>query len=443
MKSVSLICFVTVLMSVCGVCAQQIAGGYGAVSSGDKEVKAAAEFAVKAKDAKLVLQSIESAERQVVAGMNYKMVLHVTEGATAQKAAVVVWQKIDNSRELTSWEWVKPKDAQTGILKSEYIYNTGPYPSIHATTIVETPTGMVTAWFGGTAERNPDVCIWVSRLVDGKWTESVEVANGVQADGKRHPTWNPVLFQPKGAPLMLFYKVGPSPSTWWGELKTSTDGGKTWSAAQKLPEGIFGPIKNKPVQLPNGDILCPTSNETNKSPSAWAIYFERTSDLGKTWQRTELLHDGLKVSAIQPSILFLGGDKLEAVGRTRQGKVFRIESADAGKTWGEISLTELPNPNSGTDAVTLKDGRHLLIYNHTAKGRSPLNLALSKDGKVWEAALVLEDEPKKEFSYPAIIQTSDGLVHITYTWKRQKVKHVVVDPEKLVLKPMAGGEWPK
>ncbi|WP_395743869.1 exo-alpha-sialidase [Prosthecobacter sp.] len=443
MRSVSLICFVTVLMSVCGVCAQQIAGGFSEVSSGDKEVKAAAEFAVKTKDAKLVLQSIESSERQVVAGMNYKMVLHVTEGATAQKAAVVVWQKIDNSRELTSWEWVKPKEAQAGILKSEYIYDTGPYPSIHATTIVETPTGMVTAWFGGTAERNPDVCIWVSRLVDGKWTESVEVANGVQADGKRHPTWNPVLFQPKGAPLMLFYKVGPSPSTWWGELKTSEDGGKTWSAAQKLPEGIFGPIKNKPVQLANGDILCPTSNETESKPSAWAIYFERTSDLGKTWQRTELLHDGLKVSAIQPSILFLGGDKLEAVGRTRQGKVFQIESGDAGRTWGEISLTELPNPNSGTDAVTLKDGRHLLIYNHTAKGRSPLNLALSKDGKVWEAALVLEDEPKKEFSYPAIIQTSDGLVHITYTWKRQKVKHLVVDPEKLVLKPIVGGQWPQ
>ena len=110
--------------------------------------------------------------------------------------------------------------ADPAVLKTEFIYDTGPYPSIHATTIVETPTGMVSAWFGGTAERNPDVCIWVSRLVDGKWTESVETANGVQADGTRHPTWNPVLFQPRGAPLMLFYKVGPSPSTWWGELKT-------------------------------------------------------------------------------------------------------------------------------------------------------------------------------------------------------------------------------
>jgi predicted neuraminidase len=146
-------------------------------------------------------------------------------------------------------------------------------------------------------EKNPDACIWVSRqLPDGKWTAGVETANGVQPDGPRHPTWNPVLFQPKDAPLMLFYKDGPSPSTWWGEIKTSTDGGKSWSATQKLPKGIFGPIKNKPVQLASSEILCPTSNETDMKPSAWAIYFERTSDLGKTWTCTELLHDGLMMT---------------------------------------------------------------------------------------------------------------------------------------------------
>lgn len=407
-----------------------LVGGFSQASTSDAEVLKAAQFAVKAHDAKLTLQKINTVEQQVVAGMNYKLKLTTSDG---RKADVIVWRKLDGSHELTSWQWIATDPA---ILKTEYIYDTGPYPQIHATTIVETPTGLVSAWFGGTAEKNPDVCIWVSRqLPDGTWSEGVETANGVQTDGSRHPTWNPVLFQPKDAPLMLFYKVGPSPSTWWGELKTSTDGGKTWSAAQKLPKGIFGPIKNKPAQLANGDILCPTSNETDTKPSAWAIYFERTSDLGKTWTRTELLHDGLKIGAIQPSILFLGGDKLQAVGRTKQSKVFQITSEDAGKTWGEISLTDLPNPNSGTDAVTLADGRHLLIYNHTSKGRSPLNLAVSKDGKTWEAAMVFENEPKREFSYPAIIQTKDGLVHITYTWKRAKVKHVVVDPAKLTTKP--------
>ncbi len=105
-------------------------------------------------------------------------------------------------------------------------------------------------------------------------------------------------------------------------------------------------------------------------------------------------------------------------------------------------MTALPNPNSGTDAVTLKDGRHLLVYNHTAKGRSPLNLAVSREGAAWEAALILESTVG-EYSYPAIIQTSDGLVHITYTWKRQKVKHVVVDPSFWEAQPMKDGEWPR
>ncbi len=331
--------------------------------------------------------------------------------------------------------------ASPGLLKSEFIYETAPFPSCHASTIVEPKGGgLVAAWFGGSYEKNPDVGIWVSRIEGGKWTVPVEVANGIQyrkADGTvlRHPTWNPVLFQPNKGPLMLFYKAGPAPQTWWGMLTTSADSGKTWEQPIRLPEGIFGPIKNKPVQLPNGDILCPTSNETDEKPSKWAIYFERTRDVGRTWERTDLLHDGVAISAIQPSVLFLGGDKLMALGRTRQGKVFKITSDNAGSTWGPISLTELPNPSSGTDAVTLKDGRHLLIYNHTSKGRSPLNLAISNDGNTWQAALELETDPG-EYSYPAIIQTNDGLVHITYTWKRQRIKHAVVDPTKLAPRPI-------
>jgi predicted neuraminidase len=339
--------------------------------------------------------------------------------------------------------------ADAALMKSEFIYDTGPYPSIHATTIVETPGGLASAWFGGTAEKNPDVCIWVSRLVDGKWTESVETANGVQPDGTRHPTWNPVLFQPQGAPLMLFYKVGPSPQRWWGEYKTSTDHGATWSAATKLPEGFLGPIKNKPVQLPNGDILCPTSNETDENPSKWSVHFERSSDLGKTWQKIGPVNDGIAIQAIQPSILFLGGDKLLAIGRSRQNRVFEVRSEDGGKSWREMTLGTLPNNNSGTDAVTLADGTHLIIYNHIGGTpgkwggkRTPLNLAVSKDAKTWHAAVVLESDPG-EYSYPAIIQTKDGLVHATYTWKRQKVKHVVIDPTKFVLKPIVDGQWPK
>lgn len=317
---------------------------------------------------------------------------------------------------------------EAGVVKSEFIYEKAPFAQCHVSTIVATREGFVAAWFGGTAEMNKDVGIWVARHDGTAWTTPVEVANG-ESGGTRHPCWNPVLFQPKEGPLLLFYKVGPHPKTWWGMLRTSDDAGKTWSEAGKLPEGFLGPIKNKPVQLADGTLLCPTSTEHD----GWRVHFERSSDGGKTWEKTGPVNDGKTFGAIQPSILRLPDGKLLALCRSRQQKIVQIESSDGGKTWGEMTATSLPNPNSGIDAVTLADGRHLLVYNHTVKGRSPLNVAVSADGRTWKAALVLEDKPGDEYSYPAVIQTADGQIHITYTWKRQRVKHVVLDPAKLVL----------
>ncbi|HEV7402055.1 MAG TPA: sialidase family protein [Chthoniobacteraceae bacterium] len=314
----------------------------------------------------------------------------------------------------------------SAVLTREFLYETGPTSSCHATTIVETAGGLAAAWFGGTAEGKPDVGIWVSRHVGGPWTAPVEVATGVQPDGRRLPCWNPVLFQPKSGPLRLFYKVGPSPSGWWGMERTSTDDGQTWSDEARLPDGILGPVKNKPVELPNGDLLCGTSTE---SAAGWQVHFERRTPAG-LWIATPPVNDGHEIGAIQPSILRLGGDRLLALGRTKQARLFEITSEDLGVTWGKMSLLDVPNPNSGTDAVTLRDGRHLLVYNATPKGRTPLNVALSRDGVAWQPALVLEDEPG-EYSYPAVIQARDGKVHITYTWKRQRVRHVVLDPAAL------------
>lgn len=325
------------------------------------------------------------------------------------------------------------------VIRSEFIYEKSPYPECHASTVVETAPGhFVAAWFGGTKERAPDVGIWLAHHNGAGWSTPVEVANGVRPDAPRVPLWNPVLFQPRTGPLLLFYKMGPSPTTWWGMLITSTDGGKTWSAPRRLPEGIFGPIKNKPVQLADGTILAPTSDETPEEKGApkdsnlWRVYFERSTDLGETWSRTAFLNDGKAISAIQPSILFLGGDRFQAIGRTRQGKVFSVASADLGRTWGEMTLIDVPNPSAGTDAVTLADGRHLLVYNHsgTRKVRTPLCVAVSTDGIAWKRVIDLETSPG-EYSYPAVIQSSDGLVHITYTWQRKKIRHVVLDPKQI------------
>lgn len=332
---------------------------------------------------------------------------------------------------------VSAAQSHDAIIKSEFIYDQAPFPSCHASTIAETKAGLVAAWFGGSAEGNPDVGIWVSRRDKNGWSKVVEVANGVEQTGQRYPCWNPVLFQPARGPLQLFYKVGPTPVDWWGMLTTSTDGGITWSKPTRLPDGILGPIKNKPVQLKDGSILSGSSTEH----AGWRVHIERTNDLGQTWQKSDPLNEQNQFGAIQPAILVHRSGAIQILCRSRQGKITESWSSDNGKTWSAMKATDLPNPSAGIDAVMLKDGRALVVYNHTERARSPLNVAVSSDGKTWKAALVLENQPG-EYSYPAVIQTADGLVHITYTWKRQRIKHVVIDPRSLVLRDMPDGRWP-
>lgn len=352
------------------------------------------------------------------------------------------------------------------LVLAEYIYDDehAPTPQCHATTIAETPGGLVAAWFGGQHEKNPDVGIWVSRKVGDAWTAPVEVMNGVQHSTLRYPCWNPVLFQQPGGPLHLFAKCGPSPDTWWGTHQSSADHGVTWTRAMRLPAEIDGPVRNKPVLLSDGTLLCGSSTEYG----GWRVHFELTRDWGLTWDRVGPINDGKEFGAIQPTILVHrpedqqpevkvlksedrievivpGADsmQLQALCRHEQrGQILSTRSDDLGRTWSPLTPTMLPNPNSGIDAVTLQDGTHLLIYNHTRKGRSPLNVAVSRDGDDWQAAYVLESEPG-EYSYPAVIQSADGLVHITYTWKRTRVKHVVLDPAKLRPQPIVDGEWPQ
>jgi alpha-L-rhamnosidase len=128
-------------------------------------------------------------------------------------------------------------DFRQGIVLEEFVYEEVPFPSCHASTIAETPTGLVTAFFGGTHEKHPDVSIYVSRKTGERWSAPGEAANGKISDTLRYPTWNPVLYQVPEGELLLFYKVGRTPSTWWGMLKRSNDGRVSWTEAEKLPEG--------------------------------------------------------------------------------------------------------------------------------------------------------------------------------------------------------------
>ncbi len=330
------------------------------------------------------------------------------------------------------------KEADPSVVAEEFIYQieNAKTPQCHASTIAESEGVIIASWFGGTHEKNDDVGIWLSRRVNDLWSVPVEVVNGVQEDGSRYPCWNPVLFKPAGKPLILFYKVGPNPKEWWGLYMTSDDNGLTWSDPIRLPDGIYGPIKNKSVELPNGDILSPTSTEHD----GWKVQIERSSDGGANWTSTGDLNGPEEFGAIQPAILIHPNDTLQILCRTENSVISESWSYDNGFTWTKMVAIGLPNPNSGVDAVTLKDGRHLLVYNPTDQNwgdRVPLTVAVSHDGKEWidfmelESVTDPETTDEEEYSYPSVIQAENGLIHIVYTWNRKTVKHVVLDPSKI------------
>ena len=349
-------------------------------------------------------------------------------------------------------------DIPTGhpaIVKDEFLYTKAPFPEAHASTIVETQKGdLVAAYFGGTKERNPDVCIWVSRKPKGAdvWNAPMMVADGVFPEG-RYACWNPVLYEMPNGELWLFFKIGPSVSEWTGWLVRSKDGGRTWSRREPLPDGFLGPIKNKPEMI-NGHLLCPSSTENN----GWRFHMEILDLSDGRWKKGTPVKDlnwkyvpvesseAIKtddnkphpIDCIQPSILKLKDGRLQVTMRTHNAHIATSYSSDHGDTWTPVTLLDIENNQSGTDAVTLQDGRHVLIYNNfetlpmTPKGvRTPCSIALSDDGTHWRHALTLEDSPIDQYSYPAIIQGRDGTLHCVYTWRRQRIAYKQIDLRKL------------
>ena len=402
------------------------------------------------------------------------------------------------------------------ILKDEFLYDYSGFPSAHASTITQLKNGdLVAAYFGGTFERNPDVCIWVSRKLKGAkaWEKPILAADGVYRLGtpeakkaglsgidekttpadkgpikdglrrfgvpagykydfrsktaniklpanlKRKSCWNPVLYTMPDGEIWLFYKVGSTVGDWTGCLVKSKDGGKTWSDPEALPDGFLGPIKNKP-EMVNGRLICGSSTE-NKG---WRFHVEILDLKTKKWKyvgpvdaelkpRTDdvdsatvdmqhpIYKEGEKaryIYSIQPSILKLKDGRLQVLMRTHNAKLATSFSSDGGDTWTPVTLLDIENNQSGTDAVTLKDGRHVLIYNNfetlpgTKKGpRTPLSLAISDDGTHWRHLLTLEDSPINQYSYPGIIEGKDGKLHCIYTWRRQRVAYKEVDLKRI------------
>ncbi len=336
--------------------------------------------------------------------------------------------------------------AALGQSTGELIFPLGStsFPSSHASTVVELPDSRImSAWFGGSAEGKSDVAIWSAVRDRNGWTKPVELV--------REPgiaCYNPVLFYTRDRRLWMYYKFGPSPSTWSAGRIVSTDNGSTWTAPEHLPAGLLGPIRAKPLVLKDGTIVSGTSVESYRT---WAVWIERSTNIGATWAKigpivppSDLDVKGLGHMAgvtpadvpgstdwkfiqgiIQPSIVQLKGKHLRLYARStaKTARVTVADSADNGVTWTQAHPIDVPNPNSGIDAVTLRDGRVVLIYNNTTSGRTPLNLAISVDTEHFTPFKTLEDAPG-EFSYPALVQATNGDLLMTYTWNRKSIKFV-------------------
>ena len=327
----------------------------------------------------------------------------------------------------------------------------------HAATLVELRSGdILVAWFGGDGEGAPNERIYSARLHNGQWT-----APALLVDLHGIPCWNPVLFHTNDGRLWLYYKQGPSPTTWKGIRRYSTDEGQSWSADEPLPENLLGPIKDKPLVLANGLVVSGSSRETDSETNGgWQVLMERSTDDGRSFSaspliplpvaidqpdvhaqeaatetpyeeipdsqsgwRTKLYPPSKKtVGILQPTVVSLGGSHLRfyARAKSKSARIVIGDSYDNGASWGNLHLSELPNPNSGIDAVGLRDGRVVLIYNHSYNHRTPLNLAVSSDGEHFHPFATLENGPG-QYSYPAIIQAANGDLLMAWTWRRQSI----------------------
>ncbi|HUT54832.1 MAG TPA: sialidase family protein [bacterium] len=307
-----------------------------------------------------------------------------------------------------------------GLISSGFVFEpSAEYKSNHGSSVASMPDGSILcAWYSGTAEANPDVAIYASRFQAGKWSRPEVIA-----DTPDKPEGNPVLFVDAKGRTWLFFVTIHGLGWNWAKIKyrTSEDSGHTWGPVTMFRDKRGWMTRNHPIILKDGRILLPLYSE-NK----WCSEFMASVDNGATWEHLSEVCS--KPGNIQAAVAELGDGSLYATMRTGArkgtGRLWRTRSSDGGRTWSAPELTALPNPNAGTDMIRLASGRLLLAFNNSADKRTPLSLAVSDDnGNSWRVVRDVETAPG-EYSYPSLCQAGDGVIHLTYTYRRETIKHL-------------------
>ena len=293
----------------------------------------------------------------------------------------------------------------------------------HASHLLTTGDGSVfCVFFYGSHEGNGDVRIYGSfRSPDGIWSEAVPLSDD---DGIPH--WNPVLFRAPDGSVLLFYKEGKTIADWVTWVRTSSDDCRTWSPARELipgdRSGGRGPVRNRPLICSDGTVLAPGSTERGR----WVCFFDASADGGKTWSRSPDLTipgDEPGHGIIQPT-LWESPSGVHALMRSTEGKIYRTDSTDK-RTWSAPYPIDVPNNNSGIDAVRLPDGRVILACNPVGGNwgaRTPLSLLESRDDGYTFTLLTHLATGVGKFAYPALWYDGSAL-HVTYTWNRKTIQY--------------------
>jgi predicted neuraminidase len=351
---------------------------------------------------------------------------------------------------LNVWPWLTPSGPSPSFLtppqvdstdagaffREELIDPDSPHPMAHVASIAELPNGrLAAAWYAGSREGAGDVAIFFSTRspADSRWSppRAIVTRESAARDLNRYikKVGNSVVFADSAGKLWLIF-VTVSIGGWSGSslnLTTSADDGVTWTPSQRLTLGPFFNlselVKNAPVALAGGGWAVPIYHELAGTFPEVLWLRETAGEVQATKSRMSAGWYGY-----QPALEPLDARRALAVLRDDgAAKTMSVTwTDDAGLTWSRPQPVDLPNPDAGLDALRLRDGRLLVAFNDSVSGRENLRLALSADdGRTWRRVATLADTAGADFSYPFLMQSRNGDVHLVYTWRRTSVKHAV------------------